>query len=104
MISHYKTQFEGIIAPEREGWLPRICISQPYAGDATPSQRQITTALADYLYLEVSDGAYYSADHDILLTDAFPRNIRLVDGMPIPFDAIASTPSEEARQWILNKI
>lgn len=102
-ISHYKTRFEGIIAPEREGWLPRICISQPYAGDVTPSQSQITESLANYGYQLVSSGSYYNRNHDILLTDAFPRNVRLIDGNPIPFDAIASIPNAEAKAWILKK-
>ncbi|WP_129589749.1 hypothetical protein [Rubritalea profundi] len=60
--------------------------------------------MAHYGYHFVSSGAYYNRNHDILLTDAFPRNVRLVDGKPIPFDAIASIPTAEAKAWILKKI
>ena len=103
-ISEYQTHFEGIIAPEREGWLPRICVSQPYVAGGTPSQCDITAALSDYDFYEVSGGAYFSPSRAILLTDAFPRNVRIWKGVPVLFDAIASEPEEEVVAWMRKRL
>ena len=74
-ISHYQTKFEGITVPERDNYFPRICMSQPYIAGKSPSQTQISEALFDFGYHEISVGAYYSSDSDVLLTDTFPRNV-----------------------------
>jgi hypothetical protein len=55
-------------------------------------------------FKEVSRGAYYSPERDILLTDAFPRNVRIWEGIPVPFDAIAIKPDEEMKRWLNHKI
>ncbi|GAA5495507.1 hypothetical protein Rhal01_01682 [Rubritalea halochordaticola] len=103
-ISDYQVQLEGILSPERAGWLPRICISQPYIAGKNPSQDEITQSLVKYNYLEVSRGAYYNLETNILLTDTFPRNVRIVDGEPALFDAIASEPCGETLDWLREKI
>ena len=35
----------------------------------------------------------------ILLTDAAPRNVRVVDGIPVPFDAMAEIASPRVVEW-----
>lgn len=103
-ISDYQVKLEGIISPERPGWMPRICISQPFIEGKNPTQDEITEALAKYDYFEVSRGAYYNASSNILLTDTFKRNVRIVNGEPALFDAIASEPTGEALEWLQNKL
>ncbi len=103
-IGDYQTRFEGFVAPERDGWMPRICVSQPVLTDPVPTQKDITDALIPYGYHEVSLGAYYSMESGILLSDSFPRNVRLQDGNPALFDSIATIPQEKARKWLINKL
>jgi len=103
-IGDYQTRFEGFVAPEREGWMPRICMSQPVLTDPVPNQKDITHSLNPFGYFPVSSGAYYSPDSDILLTDTFPRNVRIQDGNPALFDSIASRPTEPARKWLHKKL
>ena len=38
----------------------------------------------------------------ILLTDAAPRNVRIVDGTPALFDVIASFASEQVYEWAVS--
>ena len=42
------------------------------------------------------------SDFSILLTDVAPRNVRIVDGIPVPFDAIAQTPAKEVIDWVIS--
>lgn len=99
-IGEYQTRLEGIIEPERKGWLPRICVSQPVLPGNNPTQQEITTSLLSYGFHLASSGAYFSPEKNILLTDTFPRNVRVHHGVPALFDAIASTPSPEAHAWL----
>ncbi len=103
-ISSYTTRFEAIIAPEQPNWPPRICISQPYIPGEPPSQTIITEAFMKFNFHPVSLGAYYSHERDILLTDAFPRNVRIWQGAPVPFDAIAINPNAEMKTWLHARI
>jgi len=104
----YETRLEAIVPPAREGWLPRICVSQPYVEGGNSSERDLDKAFERYGYIKVSDGAYYSPAYGVLMSDAFPRNVRIHEGVPVPFDVIASHPSHEAGTWIfrefLNKL
>ena len=103
-ISLYQTRFEGITVPEREGYFPRICVSQPYLEGLSPTQTQISEALLNFGYHEVSAGAYYSSTTDVLLTDTFPRNVRIQGGLPALFDSVASRPTGVVKEWLLNKL
>ncbi|MEO6788038.1 MAG: hypothetical protein ABI318_18080 [Chthoniobacteraceae bacterium] len=100
-LGEYQTRFEGIIPPEKEGWLPRICVSQPQLPGTNPTPQEIREALAKYEFREISIGAFYQPTINVLLTDAVPRNVRIVEGLPIPFDAIAQLPSERVRDWAI---
>jgi hypothetical protein len=103
-IGDYQTTLEGVIAPEREGWMPRFCMSQPFVEGETPSELKIREAFESCEFFHVSAGAYYSPGEDVLLTDAFPRNVRLLGGAPIPFDAVASIPAPVERAWLEKKL
>lgn len=98
-ISDYQTRFEGFVPSEKPGWLPRICISQPELPGTNPSPQDIREALGQYGFHEVSVGAFFHPDTRLLLTDAAPRNIRIVEGIPIPFDAIAQLASGRVLEW-----
>ena len=43
-LGDYQSRFEGIIPPEKEGWLPRICISQPELPGTNPTPEEIREA------------------------------------------------------------
>jgi hypothetical protein len=103
-IGDYETRFEGFLAPERPGWLPRICVSQPVLTDPVPTQAQITAALQTFGYREVSHGAYFSTESGILLSDTFPRNVRIQNGNPALFDSIPTLPGDSALDWLQNKL
>ncbi len=102
-IGEYHTRFEGLVAPERNGWLPRICVSQPVLIEKNPTQKEISDSLEPFGFHEVSLGAYYSSESNILLSDAFPRNVRIHQGIPALFDAIASTPPPSVVKWLKGK-
>jgi len=36
----------------------------------------------------------------ILLTDAAPRNVRIIHGVPVPFDAIAAYATPVVLHWV----
>ena len=90
--------------PEREGYFPRICVSQPYLEGPSPTQIQISKALLDFGYYEVSAGAYYSTTTEVLLTDTFPRNVRIHGGLPALFDSVASRPTGAIKKWLLGRV
>jgi 5'(3')-deoxyribonucleotidase len=39
----------------------------------------------------------------MLLTDAAPRNVRVVEGIPVPFDAIAQKAEGRLLDWCMNR-
>jgi hypothetical protein len=108
-ITAFQTRFEGFVPPENERHVPRVCISQPLlpsqtATDPNPSEREIEEAFLPYGYQKISDGAFLHNGSGILLTDAAPRNVRIVDGAPIPFDAIAQIASPEVIKWAKSRL
>ena len=103
-ISSYQTNFEGIVAPEKGSFLPRICVSQPYVEGPNPSVTQITQVLQGHGYQEVSQRAYFSLATEVLLTDTFPRNVRIHGGLPALFDSVASRPTGEVEKWLYQKV
>ncbi len=98
-ISEYQTRFEGFMPSEKPGWLPRICVSQPELPGSNPEPQEIREALAKYGFREVSTHAFYQPGMRLLLTDAAPRNVRIVDGVPVPFDAIAQIVTGRVLKW-----
>jgi hypothetical protein len=102
-IGAYQTRFEGFVPSEKPGWLPRICISQPELPGSNPTPREIRVSLQQYGFLEVSEAAFFHPEALLLLTDAAPRNVRIIEGIPAPFDAIAWTPSGKVLEWCVKQ-
>ena len=98
-ISGFQTRFEGFLPSEKPGWLPRMCISQPELPGSNPTPREIRTSLEPYGFSEVSEAAFFHVETRLLLTDARPRNVRIVEGIPVPFDAIAQMASGKVLEW-----
>jgi hypothetical protein len=103
-LGGYQTRFEGILPPEKPHWAPRICVSQPWIdGLANPTVGQIENAMKSFGFASVSENAYFEMGSRILLVDAAPRNVRIFQGGPVPFDAIAEIASDEVADWIRAK-
>ena len=99
-ISDYQTRYEGILPPALKGHLPRICVSQPVIEiSRNPTEMEIEQALLNYGYRKISEDAFLNEENRILLTDAAPRNVRIRDGIPTPFDAIAEISSDRVLEW-----
>jgi len=98
-LGGYKTRFEGILPPEKEGWVPRICVSQPWLAGENPDPRDISRLMQRAGFLPLGLDAFYLAEAGLLLTDAAPRNVRVSMGFPVPFDAIAEIASPEVEAW-----
>ena len=99
LLSGYKTRFEGFLLPERPHWVPRVCISQPKLGGDNPNVEDIRSAMKKYGFDEISENAFLHFETRVLLTDMAPRNVRIVDGVPVPFDAIATFATPEVLEW-----
>lgn len=97
-ITGLETRFEGFLPPEDGLRLPRICVSQPALMGSNPSRRQIREALREYGFEQISEDAFLDND-GILLTDAAPRNVWIVEGIPVPFDVIAEVANPRVLQW-----
>ena len=98
-ISGFQTRFEGFVPSEKPGWLPRICISQPELPGVNPTPEKIRATLQPYGFVEVSNAAFFDPETRLLLTDAAPRNVRIVEGIPVPFDAIAQIATGRVLEW-----
>jgi hypothetical protein len=103
-ISEFQTRVEGVVAPERPGWLPRFCLSQPVLPGGNPTHRALREALGKYGFVEVSEAAFFDRERHILLTDASPRNVRVIDGHPVPFDVIAQVISGRLLDWCMERV
>jgi len=96
-----KTRFEGFLPPQVPGQLPRFCVCQPVFRGGNPTKKEIRAAFEAIGYYEISEDAFLNFELGLLLTDAAPRNIRILDGEIIPFDAIAQDASHRVWTWIL---
>jgi len=102
-LSNYQTRYEGLVPPEHPHWLPRFCVSQPKIGGENPDVADIRSALGKYGFMEISENAYLHPQTGVLLTDVAPRNIRIIDGVPVPFDAIATFAGRRVLEWVSGK-
>ena len=94
-LGEYQTSFEGLLPPDETLRMPRNCVSQPTLDVPSPSQKEIRESLAPYGFINISNDAFLNFENHILLTDAAPRNVRIVDRTPVLFDAIAAFASEK---------
>lgn len=99
------TRFEGLLPPDltRGERLPRIAISQKKLSPENPPRREIAEAFRHIGFVEVSENSYYRASDNVLLGDAAPRNVRIENGEIIPFDAVAESPCQQARDWCIQE-
>ncbi|HEV7401787.1 MAG TPA: hypothetical protein VGO11_02630, partial [Chthoniobacteraceae bacterium] len=104
LIGGYQTRFEGFVPAEKPGWLPRICVSQPALEGTNPPRSDIRKAMLPYGYREISEDAFLDFDSGVLLTDLAPRNVRIVEGIPAPFDAIAQLASPAVLAWARGRL
>ena len=103
-LSGYKTRFEGLLLPEHPQWLPRMCISQPKVGGENPDIEEIRAAMERYGFIRISENAYLHIETRVLLTDMAPRNVRIIGGVPVPFDAIATFAAPEIMIWASRQV
>ena len=107
-MSEYQTRFEGIVPPVVAGHLPRFCVSQPVLPPQTatrenPTEEEIKNALARHGYRKISGDAFLSEETGILLTDAAPRNVRIIEGSIVLFDALAELATGKVIEWAAGK-
>jgi len=102
-ISSYRSRFEGLLPAESPQRVPRICVSQPLVPGKNPERSAIVTSLSLHGFERISEDAYLHRETGILLTDAAPRNVRIVDGNPVPFDAIAMMATDAVIEWVLSR-
>jgi hypothetical protein len=76
-----------------------LSVSQPYIDALNPSRDDIRDALGGFGFEQISEDAYLHVEFEILLTDAAPRNVRVVEGIPALFDVIASIASPDVIRW-----
>jgi len=95
----YITRFEGLLPAEGKLRMPRICVSQPTLDATNPTRAEIREHLAKYEFESISEDAFLNFDNRILLTDAAPRNVRIVDGNLALFDVIASMATSRVYEW-----
>jgi hypothetical protein len=74
-------------------------VSQPALIGANPTRRQIREALREYDFEEISEDAFLD-ENSILLADAAPRNVWILDNIPVPFDVIAEVASARVIDWV----
>lgn len=98
-FSDYVTRFEGLLPPEGMLRMPRICMSQPALDAPNPTRKEIQKCLADYGFESISEDAFLHFENRILLTDAAPRNVRILDGNLALFDAIAAMAASPIYKW-----
>lgn len=101
-MSGFQTRFEGFLPPEPGLRRPRICVSQPQLVGVNPTDLEIEVALKEYGFQAISRHTYFQPDTKILLTDAAPRNVWIIQGIPVPFDAIAEIASSRVLEWSEN--
>jgi len=98
-FTDYLTVFEGLLPPEYKLRMPRICVSQPALDVPNPQRKEIRDRLAEYGFENISQDAFLHFENRILLTDAAPRNVRIIDENLALFDAIASMATPRIYEW-----
>ena len=102
-LGEYQTRFEGFLPPECRLRMPHICVSQPTIDAPNPTRREIHLLLASFGFVEASLDAFLDPRSRVLLTDAAPRNVRIVDGSIALFDVIASIATDEIYTWVSHR-
>jgi hypothetical protein len=103
-LGEYQTRYEGLLWPQEDLFVPRICVSQPFLESENPSESEIAESLSRYGYQRISVDTYLNGRTNILLSDAAPRNVRIINRVPVPFDAIASFATPEVLAWVAKSV
>jgi len=99
VVTRLASRFEGVLPPQPRLKLPRICISQPMFSVRNPSAKEVNASMQEIGFRKLCPEAFMHDATGILLTDAAPRNVRIQEGKPIPFDAIASLAPDQVSLW-----
>ncbi|MDP3851488.1 MAG: hypothetical protein Q8Q59_13350 [Luteolibacter sp.] len=99
------TTFRGMAPPQDEQGerLPRLSISQPLLDPENPPATRIAKSFREIGFIHISENAYYRPMDNVLLGDAAPRNVRFVDELILPFDAVAEQPEGEIQKLCILK-
>ncbi|MFT3991211.1 MAG: hypothetical protein QM680_07355 [Luteolibacter sp.] len=99
------TSFLGMIPPEqsRNERLPALAIGQMRLPGDNPPLKRIISSFRKLGFVHISEHAYYRPKDNLLLGDAAPRNVRIIDDEIIPFDAVAERPKGKTKALCLLK-
>jgi hypothetical protein len=76
-----------------------MVISQPKLEGSNPTTDEIRKAMMAFDFVEISQDAYIHSEVPALLTDMAPRNVRIIKGIPVAFDAIAMKAPKRVIDW-----
>lgn len=102
-FTDYISRFEGLLPPDGKLRMSRVCVSQPALDSPNPTRKEIRDRLAEYGFERISEDAFLHFENRILLTDAAPRNVRIIDGNLALFAAIASLAASEVYKWAVGR-
>lgn len=103
-ISDFRTKLEAIMKPVPPIRELRLCVSQPILPPGDPTEAEIASHLLEAGFARVGRDAYINFGSNMVLADMAPRNARIVDGVFVPFDAIAQSFGSEVRDWALRHL
>lgn len=101
--AEYQTEYEGILPPDENLVVPRICVSQGYVPGDNPARDVIASGLNALNFQKISEDTFLNFELQVLIGDAAPRNVRVKDGILVLFDAIAEVASDQVIAWALEK-
>ncbi len=80
---------------------PIIVTSQPFIKGASPTPTALDELMLGKGYERLAEGAYYGAQHGLLIFDLFPRNaILAADGHIYPIDPVIQRITPEFAQFL----
>jgi len=104
-LTEYRTKFEGILPPQGNLMVPRLCVSQLILAKEyrNPDADLIRKAFLGHGFKRIAQDAFINSV-GIVLSDAAPRNVGIVGGNPIPFDALAEFAAPAVLDWLRAKV
>lgn len=103
-VTDFRTRLEAIMPPTSNVRELRVCVSQPILPRGNPSDGQIAESLAEVGFGRIGRDSYINFGARIVLGDLGPRNARLVDGVFVPFDAIAEFVDPTVLNWAFREM
>lgn len=99
----YQTRYEGILPPGPHLKVPRLCISQGYVDSPNASRHIIESGMRALEFEKISEDTFLNIGIGVLIGDAAPRNVKEIEGVLVPFDAIAEVASPRVIEWALEQ-